>query len=156
MLQVVKVAFYKNYKDTVYDRLISLWTKSKYTHVELIVEGVWYSASPRDGGVRSKGITANLEHWDCVEIALHPYDVEKIVDFFNREQGKKYDWCGIVCSQVIPMKIHHPSKWFCSEIVSHALKLAGVRLSKDNQTYTPISLFNELETIYPLNNCRIK
>lgn len=151
MKQVVNVAFYKNYKDTIYDRLISFWTKSPHTHCELVIEGMWYSSSPRDNGVRAKRITSHLEHWDCIELQLHPFNVEKIVEFFKREDGKKYDWTGILFSQIIQIKRQESSKWFCSEIVSKALKIGGVRLPNCNQCYSPASLFRDLEQMYKIN-----
>lgn len=58
----VRLAFYKGEGDWV-DKVVRWWTKSQYSHVEVIVGDTWYSSSPRDGGVRSMQMEDyNAEH----------------------------------------------------------------------------------------------
>ena len=52
----MRVAFYKG-EGNFFDKLIRWWTKSSYSHCELIFsDGIFFSADPRDGGVRYKNI----------------------------------------------------------------------------------------------------
>ena len=48
-----KIAFYKA-KGNIIDKSIRLWTRSKYSHCEIVIGENWYSSSPRDKGVRAK------------------------------------------------------------------------------------------------------
>ena len=50
--RAVRLAFYKGEGDWV-DKLVRWWTKSQYSHVE-VVGNMWVSSSPRDGGVNAK------------------------------------------------------------------------------------------------------
>lgn len=110
---MVKLAFYKGEGDWV-DKLIRWWTKSQYSHVEVVVGDTWISSSPRDGGVRSMRMeTYNTEHWDIIDYpGVSTVDV---FDLFRRTKGNDYDFIGILFSQVLPLGIQSKSKWYCSE-----------------------------------------
>ena len=61
---LIYLAAYKG-QGKLFNRLIRLWTRSRYSHCELVMpDGRWLSASAMDGGVREKYIELNLEHWD--------------------------------------------------------------------------------------------
>ena len=49
MASDIRLAFYKGKGDWV-DKLVRWWTKSQYSHVEVVVGNTWISSSPRDGG----------------------------------------------------------------------------------------------------------
>ena len=121
-----KVAFYKgltaSYRNFT-DWLICKWTRGPYSHVELIIDGFMYSTNPRDGKVRVKEHTFDEKTWDYIEI--ENVDVEKIKEFFKMTKSEKYDWLGIL-GFVIPFK-DRTERWFCSEWVSNALKIAGCK-----------------------------
>lgn len=36
-------------------------------------------------------------------------------------QGCKYDWTGMIASQVSPFLIKRRNKWYCSEWIAHAM-----------------------------------
>jgi len=138
----MKVAFYKAKYGNWSDKLIAWWTKSEYSHVEVIVDGVWYSSSPRDGKVRSARIEAD-EKWDF--IAMDGVDNMAVVVFAVGQMSKRYDWLGIVMSQVLPLKVEDPDKWFCSEFCSRALKEGGyVGLCSKDAEYSPGDLYEVL------------
>ena len=110
----IQVAFYKA-KGTIADKAIRLWTRSPYSHAEVIVNGVWYSATTRGEGVRAAVIEPKEGHWDFVEVDI-PYRKRGSIGKFFKETDKcTYDWRGIVLSQVFPLKKHDTDKWFCSE-----------------------------------------
>lgn len=116
------LAFYKG-KGNFYDKLIRWWTNSKYSHVELAAnDGWWYTSSPRDGGVVKRKMGYNSEHWQFVPVRLTKSEVEK---FYQETKGSKYDWLGIVFSQVLPLKQHSKQKWFCSEWCGSVLGYAN-------------------------------
>jgi len=50
---VIRLTLYKAPGDT-YDRFIRLWTRSPYSHCELVLpDGRFVTSSPQDGGVRA-------------------------------------------------------------------------------------------------------
>src|SRR4051812_20828795 len=81
--------------------LICLVTRSKYSHVELEIDGVCYSSSFRDGGVRAK-VIPDLEtsgHFDVFPITC---DERAAVSRWVRDVPKPYDWLGMlrVCPEL--------------------------------------------------------
>ena len=116
---LIYLALYKG-KGTLFNRLIRLWTRSKYSHCEIVMpDGSWLSASAMDGGVRVKRIELNLEHWDLVPLSWAcPHQITHV---FERHTGKGYDWLGILASQLLPLAIDSPRRMFCSEFCAAAL-----------------------------------
>ena len=110
---MVQLAFYKAKGDWV-DWLIRKWTKSIYSHCEVVIGDEWFSSSPRDGGVRSMRMESyNAEHWDIIDYpGVSTIDV---FDLFRKTKGSKYDFIGILFSQVLPIGLHSSTKWYCSE-----------------------------------------
>ena len=53
----MQIAFYNGYKSkTLWDWIVCIISRSKYSHCELIQDNLSYSSSNRDGGVRFKRI----------------------------------------------------------------------------------------------------
>lgn len=96
---------------------ISIRSWSKYSHVELVIDGQCYSSSARDGGVRSKTIDLNSGKWDVVEVEG---DEQFAMKYVVSRLGNPYDWWGIV-RFVIPFVPQKDGQEFCSEIVAGAL-----------------------------------
>ncbi|MBD9483913.1 hypothetical protein IB229_13080 [Pseudomonas sp. PDM14] len=118
---LIYLALYKG-KGKLFNRLIRLWTRSKYSHCELVMpDGRWLSASAMDGGVRAKRIDLDLAHWDLIPLPWA--NAAHIEGLFQRHQGKGYDWVGILLSQVVPIAIQSPARMFCSEFCAAALGL---------------------------------
>ena len=113
MASNIRLAFYKGKGDWV-DKVIRWWTKSQYSHVEVVVGDTWISSSPRDGGVRSMRMEDyNAEHWDIID---YPgVSAADVFDLFRRTKGDDYDFIGILFSEVLPLGIQSKSKWYCSE-----------------------------------------
>jgi len=88
----MQLALYKGEGD-FYDKLIRFVTNSPYSHCELVIDGLCYSSSARDGGVRMKQIYLNPDKWD-----LYPVTADKLwaLDWFINNVGKKYDWIGAI------------------------------------------------------------
>lgn len=147
-MQELKLAFYigrksRNPKATALDRLICFFTKSSYSHVELIYDldhatmhAKTWSSSPLDGGVRKASIQLNPQRWEVFTIE-GVYTTEQLHEWFMAHEGKKYDWIGAVGVKFKVFK-HHRNKWFCSEIVGSYLGL------KRPHRLSPIKLYHQL------------
>ena len=137
--EYVTLAFYKG-NGRFYDRLIRWWTKSDYSHVELVEFQTqdWFigwSSSPRDGGVRLKTIEIKPEHWDFVDVLVlireEPFAIARAI----RDFGYGYDWINIFFSQILPFKLQIRDRMICSEFVAECLDYHAP------EKHTPQSLY---------------
>ena len=125
----MKVAFYKGTHaglPGIYNRLVRWWTRSPYSHVELILadrpkKGFSYAASSSamDGGVRFKTIEFDPALWEIVELPER-MDENAAWNWFLEHEGQAYDLLGnlhFVVSAIGDDK----RKWFCSEACAAAL-----------------------------------
>ena len=48
------------------------------------------------------------------------------MEFYEQTKGNRYDWVGMLLSQVGPFVIKQEKKWYCSEWIAYALRIAGV------------------------------
>lgn len=107
------------------DRLIRWATRDMESHIEYVVGDLsetnyCISASKRDGNrVRGKTITWKPDHWVFFTV---PGDDARVHDRLLAEMGKPYDALGAVLT-VTPFRRHIEGKWFCSELMAHALEL---------------------------------
>tara|TARA_Y100001949_G_scaffold163033_3_gene156588 strand:- start:3454 stop:3963 length:510 start_codon:yes stop_codon:yes gene_type:complete len=138
----IHLALYKG-KGTLFNRLIRLWTRSIYSHCELIMpDGRWLSASGMDGGVRAKRIELELAHWDLIPVPWA--DARQILHLFEKHQGKGYDWLGLFGSQLLPLTIDNRRRMFCSEFCAAAL---GFPLA---QRYSPALLGEVVQRVHAI------
>ena len=146
---MIKIAFYKA-KGNWVDKLIRLWTRSIYSHCELVIndedELLWISSSPRDGGVRIlQNPSMNPNNWDYITIPnTNSTDIQLINKLTASQLGKKYDWLGIFFTQFLPLNIQNPNRWFCSEIVTYLLKESLLSIKNKPSWYSPGELYIEL------------
>ena len=87
----VELWFYKA-EGNFYDKLIRSVNRTKYSHVEINIDGYCYSSSPRDGGVRRKQIPLNPQQWDVLSLEVTEEHKQDILRFFEEQNGKAYDW----------------------------------------------------------------
>lgn len=120
----ISLAFYKGPPTGTFHKLshyaIRLWTWSKYSHAEIVVNGVCYSSSARDGGVRSKVIDLNTGKWDVVELALSKTKTKYILKWFEIHNGNGYDYLNIV-RFIFPFVKHRKNKWVCFESIGASM-----------------------------------
>jgi hypothetical protein len=110
------------------DRLIRAATGYPESHVEMLVipeikhSNLCISASKRDGNrVRQKAIFWKPDHWSFVTVpGLHGGDC---LSRAIRHLGRPYDVLGAVLS-VTPLSWGRAERWFCSELMAHAVGLA--------------------------------
>lgn len=134
-----RIALYKGTRPGIkgiYNRLVRWWTRSPYSHCELVFsDGIAASSSLEDGGVRFKWIEFDAERWDFIEL---PTALEEgAYTWFNEHRGRKYDVMGNL--QFILACIPSSSnRWFCSEAVAAALGL------REAWRYDPATLASAL------------
>ena len=126
----MQIAFYKSaHKRTFFQQLthraICLITNSNYSHTELIIDGLSYSSSPRDGGVRDKVIEYTTDRWDIFDVRG---DEQYALLTFASHVGNKYDNKGVL-RFVFPFLKQDPDKDFCSELNANMLGVTGDRIS---------------------------
>ena len=126
----VRLALYKG-KGTIGSALVRWWSKSQYSHCELVVGDLAYSSSIRDGGVRSKRIDFRPESWDFVELPWA--DPAAVLQQYQYTAGRPYGWLDLIRSQVFNRPGNERGD-FCSEWCTRALGLP------DPQLYSPATL----------------
>ena len=139
----MKLYFYRG-KGKLFDKLVRIWTSSKYSHVECVIENNTYTAN-FDGVKRIKYKYYDPKEWDMIQIGLRDY--KKAESFLVEQVGKKYDFKGIFLTFIFPFKSHNRDKWFCSELCAEVLKRDNFELSKRSSRYSPKGLFKELYKI---------
>ena len=105
----------------------------RHSHAELCIDGVCYSSSVRDGGVRSKLIDLNSGKWDIKPITLSPTKKQTALDRFRGFEGWPYDFLGAI-GVVLPFVHHLRYKLFCFEVVAEMLGM------EDPSHVTPVEL----------------
>ena len=138
-MEQIKVHFYKARAGKIGDKIVGL--VSVFSHIELEINGVCYSASNRDGGVRSKVIDTSDKHkWVSFDLK-RDIDVNRCLLYFETVRGQKYDWLNIFLTQIIKVNIQSRNKQICSEFVGNCLQL-------DNAyKYSPEALFYKLKVL---------
>lgn len=121
----VYLALYKGHKRLM-DWAVRTATRGQYSHCEIAVKQGFtdayhcYSASARDGGVRSKTMLLPAEKWDLIEIRDAEAH-EKVWTLYQATQRAKYDYLGAL-GVVLPIR-QATQRWFCSEWCAKALGL---------------------------------
>lgn len=126
MIINIRLGFYrKPTKNKLMHRAIRWWTKSHYSHVQIRVAGTWTSAE-QEGVIEFK--YSKEEHaYDRLDYTLECTEeaFAKYLEFHEDVLGAKYDYTGIVLSQILPLSVDNPNRWFCSEVVTKILKILG-------------------------------
>lgn len=146
----IKVAFYKG-KGNFINGIVRWWTKSVYSHAEIVLpDGItWIGISPflKSKVASRKKIIIDYSEWDFVDISVNQEQLDIIMEFFEDTEGHGYDWIGMLLSQFLPCKIKHKKRWYCSEWIAYALRIACVidwRIIKiyDRKDLSPAILYN--------------
>ena len=142
-MKTITLAFYKGiYSTSLVNILISIFTLSKYSHVELIINEISYSSRPESNGFSGKKIDYNkdIHLWDFIELEVSVIDILSILKLVKNTNGRTYDWLGIFFWHLIPIGIEDPKRWYCSEWIAKAFDVMGIRLSRSIQV-TPGKLY---------------
>ena len=131
----MKIAFYKARYGQFFDKVIALFTFSKYSHCEIVFEdGMCASASVRDGGVRFKEIVMGVR-WDVYDLMVG-IDEATVRQWFVDNDHQEYDLWGAIGS-AFGLNLSNDDKKFCSESCATVLGL-------DNTVISPGALYELL------------
>lgn len=126
----VQLALYKG-RGTLFNALVRWWTRSPYSHCELVIGGACYSSSIRDGGVRGKVMALPADKWDVIDLPwADEYGAQR---WFERHARDRYGFADLLLCQLLGMR-RDARGVFCSEACAAALGLP------DPTRYSPASL----------------
>tara|TARA_Y100000310_G_scaffold70027_1_gene65558 strand:- start:1324 stop:1845 length:522 start_codon:yes stop_codon:yes gene_type:complete len=146
----IKIAFYKG-EGNCLNGIVRWWTKSTYSHAEIVLPDgkTWLGISPfLKSKVDSRiKLIFNYAEWDFVSLPVTQEQLDIIMEFFKDTKGQRYDWIGMLLSQFLPCKIKHKKRWYCSEWIAYALRIACVfdwRIIKiyDRKDLSPAVLYD--------------
>ena len=120
------------------DGLTRILTRGRYSHCEIAVREhtqasvyTCYSASIRDGGVRTKIMPLPEAKWDLIPLPSTPEAHEQLQRVWTATEGQGYDLTGAL-GIAFGLR-HNRRRWFCSEWCAAALGLpAGWRWSPND------------------------
>jgi len=127
----VKLAFKKDSNSWI-SRLIKWWTKSKYSHVEVIIPGAdgnfesgfWLSANHKKG-VRMKPLLLplNKTSWDYIDVYVDKTKYIQAKEKISEITEYKYATKDLFLVQVLGLdKMESRKRLFCSESVCEVLR----------------------------------
>lgn len=128
--ETIKIAFFKGSRHKFHHRFIRWWTKSPYSHAEIVLDNgqTWIAISP----FVFTGVAARIrtsvpdDEWDYLEFHITPEELYALKDFVAETTSDSYDWFGMILSQITPFIVKGKGKWYCSSWISHALVHAGI------------------------------
>ena len=124
----VCIALYKG-EGRWHNRVVRDWTNSKYSHAELILPdttSITIFPFSLKGLHRQPFPDHNENEWDFICVPVSPSQLSTIEKFYEQTKGQQYDWVGMLASQLVPFHIKHKDRWYCSEWIAYALRLAGI------------------------------
>ena len=125
------LAFYKAEHGTKIDKIVAAAIGSEYSHVELVFsDGICFSASPRDKGVRFKTINLDNGKWDLYKIDKQFYE-EMLKKQVKRFEGQPYDTLGAIGSG-IGIPLYSTKKKFCSLIIACIFQLDNINQNPES------------------------
>lgn len=145
---IIRIAFFKGRRKSRLHRFIRWYTKTPYSHAELILPDgkTWVSISPfLSSKLESREAPeVDDDEWDYVDLKLSwrspvsEYQLSQLSKFIEMTRGSSYDWIGMVLSHLSPFVIKHKKKWYCSEWIAHALVYSRIVMWDDmNLHHTP-------------------
>ena len=142
MTEGVSLALYVG-KGKIGNWAIRKWTGRQESHCELVVDGLSYSSSIQDKGVRVKHIEWNHSHWRF--IAIPWASKEQIISHYEKTKSNKYGWWDLITSQVFNRNQDDSESDFCSGWCAEALGVPNPNI------YNPGTLADLVEFINNFN-----
>jgi len=152
---IIKVAFFKGDGNCL-NSIVRRWTDSVYSHAELVLPDniTWVGINPFLKSKVTSRIKLEVDHsqWDFISIPVTQEQLDIIMEFFEDTKDQCYDWLGMLLSQFLPCKIKHKKRWYCSEWIAYALRIACVidwRLIKiyDRADLSPAVLYEIISAV---------
>ncbi len=76
-------------------------------------------------GIRRKKFDEPEEDYDRICVPISDEQLVSIEKFYEDTKGDGYDWPGMILSKFTPFFIKRVGRWYCSEWIAYALRLAG-------------------------------
>ena len=145
----MKIALYKSAPGGLLDKTIDAFSgRLGFSHVEFVFsDGLFFSSSGLDGGVRFKRINLNPEHWRFYEMPVSSEEEYSLRLWCKTKVGKKYDWLGVLGFLPSFPTTRDQGRWFCSEIVTAGLHRIGRLCHVIPWRTSPNELFLILEAV---------
>jgi len=125
----IQIAFYKG-EGSFVNRIVRWWTSSPYSHAELVLPDAvtWLGISPflKSKVASREKLLVDYTEWKIVNLDVTQEQLDIIMEFYEFTKGQGYDWIGMLLSQFLPCKIKHKKRWYCSEWIAYALRIACV------------------------------
>lgn len=125
--------YFTGYKGiSLISKLIKYWTRSEYSHVEQCLnidtlKGYGAYEGHKVGylypSYHKKGTPYDIFELECTD-----EQYEKFNYFKRMQEGKGYDYKGIMGFVTNKEKMNDINKWYCSEIELYACNYAGIRI----------------------------
>jgi hypothetical protein len=125
----IKIAFFKGDQREWHHRFIRWWTKSPYSHAEIVLDNdTWVSISPFLFTRVAARVRTHVppDDWDYLDFYITHDEMRALKDFISETTGDGYDWTGMLLSQVLPIIVKGKGRWYCSQWIAHALSHAGI------------------------------
>ena len=132
----IRIAFFKGNKREWHHRFVRWWTRSPYSHAEIVLEGdTWVSISPFLFARVAARVRTHVpdSDWDYLDFRVTSEELGALKDFVSETTGDGYDWIGMLLSQVLPIIIKGKGRWYCSSWVFTALNYAGIIRSRSTK-----------------------
>lgn len=125
-MSAVQLALYKG-RGGIGNAAIRWWTRSIYSHCELVMDGRCYSSSVMDKGVRCKAVGPGpnqislVESWDRIDLPWA--NATAVLEYFAATDSDRYGWPSLITSQLLNRNRPVAHAQFCSEWCAAALGL---------------------------------
>lgn len=121
MTQVALVGYKPHKLTDLGGYAIAGWTSSLYSHCEVEIDGVCYSSSIRDDGVRSKVIDTSPAHWTRLPLAR--VNVERALAVFETLKHRPYGYFDLITQHILRLPLPPGRGVVCSELCAAMLGL---------------------------------
>lgn len=127
--------------------MIRWFTRSKYAHVSVEIEGIVYEAVPGKGVIKNYGLKSNEGVTPFLFKTGNYIDVYAVKTFCESQLGTPYDYWGVVCFILGIKPRRSKNRYFCSEFIADACHVGGqelqervesFKLSPDNLSWSPV------------------
>lgn len=117
----VQLAAYTPHRWTdVGGHVIAAWTRSPYSHCEIVIDGMCHSSSIRDRGVRTKRIDLDRPHWTVIPAPW--VDAGRALAVYRSMEGLPYGWMDLIAQHVLRLPVSGRGV-ICSELCAAMLGL---------------------------------
>ena len=126
----IRIAFFKGDQHEWHHRFIRWWTRSPYSHAEIVLDDgeTWVSISPFLYTRVAARVRTQVpdDEWDYLDFRITPEELRALKDFISETTGDGYDWIGMIISHALPIIVKGKGRWYCSQWIAHALSHAGI------------------------------